>query len=113
MAIQFDFEMPAGDNALLQVTVYDSAGALLDLTSVTLKWSSQYQDDGTTRVDLTEGSGITIVDAGNGRADIAIAKGSITKTGQHKHELEAISGSDSQTVLEGIINVIPTLNPST
>ena len=113
MAVIFNFELSAGDNALLEITVYNADGTLMDLTNVTLKWSSQYQADGTTRVDRTIGTGITLTDATNGRANIAIAKGSITKTGQHAHELEAISGSNSQTVLEGIINVVPTLNPST
>ena len=84
------------------------------LTGATLKWSSQQLDDLTTRVDLTVGNGLTVVDAVGGRIDVNIPKATLIVTGPHMHELEVIdAGGESQTVLHGDITVIRTLNPTT
>ncbi len=108
-----DFTLPAGDNAVLEITVRNPDQTAMDLTGVALKWSSQKLDDPSTRIDLTLGNGLTMVDAVNGRLDVEIPKATIVEPGPHMHELEVISGGDSQTVLQGNITVIRTLNPST
>jgi hypothetical protein len=111
---ELDFTLPAGDSAILQITVKNPDLSVMDLTGASLKWSSQQLDDVTTRIDLTAGNGLAIVDAVNGRVDVNIPKATMIVAGPHRHELEVIdAGGESQTVLQGIVTVIRTLNPAT
>lgn len=111
---KLDFTLPAGDSAILQITVKNPDLTVMDLTGATLKWSSQQLDDLTTRVDLTAGIGLTVVDAVGGRVDVNIPKATLIVAGPHMHELQVIdAGGESQTVLQGDITVIRTLNPTT
>ena len=108
-----DFVLPAGDSAKLIIDIVDADQKVLDITGMVLKWSSEKLDEPATRTDLTVGSGITVIDAPTGKIRVDVPKGSITEPGDHRHELELVDGADSQTVLEGIIDVTLTLNPTT
>ncbi len=109
----FNFDLPAGDNAILEISVKNQDLSAMDLTGATLKWSSQRMDLPASRVDLTVGDGITVVDAAAGRIDVQIPKATIMALGLHRHEVEVILGDDSQTPLQGIITVTQTINSTT
>lgn len=52
----------------------DDSGAPIDLTSLTLTWEAGDKDFLRTRIELTEGNGITIDDAANGKWTVTIGK---------------------------------------
>ena len=110
----FDFALPAGDSITLNLTIKDSAGDVVDLTGFTAKWSAQKFYHSATKITKTVGSGITIIDATAGRLNVVIAQGEITRVGLWFHDLELIDdAAQSQTVLNGKIDVTRTLNPAT
>ena len=110
----FDFTLPAGDSATLEVTVRNQDLTVMNLSGLMLKWSAQRLDDPVaTLVDLTVGAGLTVQDAANGRVDVDIPKATIIVPGIWRHELEVVDGLESQTALEGEITVTPTINSST
>lgn len=110
----FDFTLPAGDSVTLNLTIKDSDSVVIDLTGFTAKWSAQKFYHASTRINKTIGSGITIIDAAAGQLDVVVAQGDITRAGVWFHELELVDDAgESQTVLNGKIDVIRTLNPAT
>ncbi len=110
----FDFVLPAGDSITLQLTIKDSADAVVDLTGFTAKWSAQKFHVSSTKISKTIGSGITVIDATAGRLNVVIAQGDISRVGLWFHDLELIDdAAQSQTALNGKIDVIRTLNPAT
>ncbi len=107
-----NFTLPAGDSALIKMRIFDPFDKPLDITGMVLKYSAEKIDDPTHRIDLTEGSGITVIAALTGDIEILIPVGDMTEPGKHLNEVQLQDGVDSQVVAEGIITVTRSLNPS-
>lgn len=101
-----NFDLPAGDSRLLEITIYEEDGSTpADISGATVRWAAKRRG-GSETVILTEASGLTVVDAAAGRVDVAIPKGTISIKGPWDHELEIVSGEVSRTPLRGVINVL-------
>ncbi len=56
----YDLTLPEGEDLAFTVTVYDSTGALVDLTSYTAKMQFKPNNLGTAVISLSETSGLTL-----------------------------------------------------
>lgn len=110
-----DFSMHSGDNRDLQVTIKDAAGAVVNITGAALTWALSKGNGsdgprGTALVTKTVGSGITIVDGANGRADIVLVPADTEAlAGDYYHELQLVAGGSSSTVLYGTVTILKNL----
>jgi len=99
-----DFEMFSGDNKILSVSVVDSAGVAVDLTSATASWQLARSNDAAPLIQkATGGSGIVITDAAGGVLEITLsASDTDALKGSFYHELQVIDTSGNiATVLAG------------
>lgn len=113
--MQQDVELFAGDYKLLNVTVTDAAGDAVDLTDFTIRWQLAAAANKTPILSKEIGSGITVVNASEGRFDVQLDSddtealaGSAVKT--YYHEAEVIDAADRPaTVMWGAVTINPTL----
>lgn len=100
--------MHSGDTRRVRVTVEDSAGDPVDLTSSSISWSfsSDNTATGSQVVTYSLGSGIALIDAVNGIFEITIAPADTASVtaGKRYHEAE-LTESDGTvtTVVTGTI----------
>jgi len=110
-----DFQIYQGDSKTLSVTVQDSDGDAVVITSATIKWQASKSKGKTADISKTTSAGISITDGPNGVFEITLA-GSDTEslTGEFYHEAEVIfSDSTISTVLVGRMRIIPVLIAAT
>lgn len=69
---QVDIAVFRGDDVTLQFTVVNAAGGIVNITGWTLEFKI-WNERGEEILSKTTGSGITIVDGPNGRADVALS----------------------------------------
>lgn len=99
----------AGDTLVMNVLVTDSKGAAIDLTGATLKWAiAAGKPTDTTYATplllLTQGDGITVVDAVAGSVRVVLDEGRFTRAGSFVHELEVeLASGESYTVARGVL----------
>lgn len=103
-----------GDSDRLEFRLLDSNGAPEDLTNVTLKWGLSDPDEIDTPIlEKTEGSGITVTDAAEGRCYVTISAGDLDTPGTYTHELEGAHASGATyTYGQGTLIVRPTVFPT-
>ena len=104
-----DFVMRSGDDQIIEVTVKDESDVVVDLTgAAAIKWGL-YDGPvlGVEQAVKTVGSGVTIVDAANGRFDIAIDPADTSSLeGRFHHEAEITdSASKIRTVMVGTATI--------
>ena len=88
-----DFEMRKGDTKILEFTVKDSDGAVVDITGATAKWEAAQAVTASTK-DIAK-SGISPSDATNGKFQVTISPSdtSSLNPGRFYHEAELTDAS--------------------
>jgi hypothetical protein len=107
MTATYDFTMVRGDTKRLEVTVRDEAGAIVNITSASIRWWMAKTVNATAfTLQKAVGSGVTVVDAAAGRFDVLlVATDTRTLTpGAYYHECEVVdSGGQVSTVFRGAL----------
>ncbi len=111
-----DFTMFEGDSHILQVTVRDEEGAIVDITGATILWwmaKNNKAIEADVLIQKETGSGITIVDGPGGRFNVAILPPDTEDLGgkSYYHEAEIDDGGNISTVLTGTGHITRTLIP--
>lgn len=95
----------SGDHLVLEVTVQDDAGSVLDLTGIqALVWElAKTVKSSTAHVTKSIGSGITVINATSGRVDVAIVPADTASLkGEKYHEMQMTdSNGNVSTVMYG------------
>lgn len=106
-----DFELFAGDTKVLDITVKDDEGAVVDITDATIRWQLARSVNAPAVLQKAVGSGITISDGPNGLFEVALANADTeTLKGAFYHEAEVIlPDSTIATVVTGAVTIKPTL----
>lgn len=107
-----NFDLHAGDEDTLAITITNEAGAAINITGAALRFGmARRLSDPAPLVEKSDGAGITITDGPNGQCEIALAKADTVKlSGSYAYEIEAIpSGGKDKTVLNGTIEITPSL----
>lgn len=112
-----NFQMYAGDDKTLQVTVVDEDGDPVNLTAASIKWQATRSLGKTSAISktATAGGGITITDASNGEFEVTLTAANtdgLSGTYQHEAEVTFVDGTKS-TVLSGTMNIIPVVIQAT
>lgn len=117
LGVQGAFSMHSGDNRVLEFTVnqQDDSGPE-NITGAAMTFALSKQDasatspkpSGAALVTKTVGSGITIVDGPNGRADVALvpADTAAMKAGVFYYELQVVLGGITATVAYGAVTIL-------
>jgi hypothetical protein len=107
-------EIYQGDTAQFDFLVLDTDGSPQDLSTVTLRWAMSDPDELDVPIlEKTDGDGITITDAVNGRCVVMVPAGEIATAGTFMQELEVtLSGGATYTYGQGPLIVKPTVYPS-
>lgn len=126
MSRRQDFEVFSGNDPLLRIQVFDSAGVVVDLTGVTeLSWgfarlrkSSQngeiqlgFLGPAIINHKLTGDGFVTVFDSANGIFEVAMQKADTENTsGEYYYESEITDSSGRKsTVVHGVMRVLPDL----
>lgn len=100
-----DFTMYQGDTKILEVTVKDEAGAVVNIADTTIRWqlAKTARSAEALIAKETGGDGITIVDAAAGRFDVAIdPEDTVDLSARaYYHEAEVDDAGVISTVLTG------------
>jgi hypothetical protein len=110
-----NFEIHAGDDLVIPVTVTDEAGQAVDLTGAAVGWQAARgtpQRFGTTPVvSKASGSGIAVTDPAGGVFEITLeAADTQGLRGAFYHEAEVTDAAGKKTtVMAGTMTVEPTL----
>lgn len=102
-----DIQFAQSETRKVQVTVEDSDGSAVDLTSVAAKWkiSEHYAEGALVEKSTSEGS-ITITDAVNGVLEFDLASDDTTLTpGHYRHELHLAGSGWTSIGLIGDVKV--------
>jgi hypothetical protein len=108
-----DFSMYAGDDKVLEAVVEDTSGTVVDITDIeVIRWKMAKTVRGPALVSKALGDGITLINGGEGRFDVAL-DGEDTedlRQGDYYHEAEVIDSTGNvSTVFTGTISILPTL----
>ena len=94
------------DTLSLVITLTDSAGAAIDLSTAAMKMEVRTRPDGTVKLTLTEGAGLTVGGAGNNVVTVAKVV-DIDDCGSYYYDLQATYNSGVVTTyLKGMFNVL-------
>lgn len=110
MTAQVDFTMVRGDTKKLSATVRDEAGAVVNLTGATIRWwlAKTITAPAPRLLEKAIGTGITVIDAPNGRFDVLItaanSAGISPGTLYHECEITDATGQVS-TVFRGALTL--------
>ena len=111
-----DFEMHAGDDKTLEVTVLDQNGVAVDISSSTIRWRASRSKTKTADIiKKTGGAGISLSDPTNGVFTVTLDAAdteSLTGIFYHEGQLTLPNGTLS-TVLSGKMTVLMALIRST
>ena len=108
MAATVTVNLLEGDDAskTFQIT---SAGSPLNLTGVTVtalvKASTSVEDDAAGVYNLTEGDGITIVDAATGKVRLTYPDAIVASPSAWYYKIKVTSSGDTQTAIHGWVTV--------
>jgi len=109
-----NFEMYAGNDVELDITLLDEDGGPLDLTDATVRWalSSAYDPSAALVTKTSDGmSGILITDAEQGLVIVTLLRDDTEDFGgqPYVHEVAVIdSGGAETTVLTGAVTILKT-----
>lgn len=94
MATDLDFTLVANNDCLINVTVTDAAGAAVNITGATIKWSLKRNKSTSAALTKTTSSGITITSGSGGIFQISIDAADTTSLlGDYVHDaVVTISG---------------------
>jgi len=102
--------MYAGDTLVVNFTVQQPTRQAQDLTDCTIRWAVARDRCSGPVLTKTVGSGITVLNAAQGRCQAKISKGELTEPGQYLHELEVtLPNGDSYTYATGPLVVRPAI----
>lgn len=105
--------MYAGDDKILEVTVKDLAGDVVDITDfIEIRWSMAKAVTRPPIIEKTLGSGIELINGGSGRFNVTLnsADTEALRQGVYYHEAEVINMDGLvATVLAGQATILPTL----
>ena len=103
-----NLEVYQGKDKLIDATIYDTAGAELDISGSTFEWVVYRPTSGEIVLTKTVGSGITIIDAPNGLIRITLVPDdTLTLLGNYNHECELTDATSKiDTVFTGYFKVI-------
>jgi hypothetical protein len=107
-----DFQMYAGDDKAVVITVLDADKEPIDLTGCTIRWrASRSQSKTANIIKKTSGAGIALSDPVNGQFTVTLAADDTEDlTGTFYHEAELTFGDGSiSTVLSGKMVILPSL----
>ena len=110
-----NFEIHAGDDLVIPVTVTDQAGQPVDLTGATAAWQAARgtpeKFSKTPALSKATGSGIVLTDPASGTFEITLAAADTEGLrGVFYHEAEVTdAGGNRATVLAGTMTVLATL----
>lgn len=103
-----DFEMMSGDDHTLNATIRDALeaenGVVIDLSGLSAaEWVLSKRKNTAELINKTLGSGITVVDAANGRLDVTMVPADTAALkGKYYHECEIVDVSGkTKTVFWG------------
>lgn len=107
---QQNFQMRQGDERELAITVYDSTGALLDLSNATIRWVLVSSRWGKTLLSKTVGTGITIPDQTSSKGVCIIeldpSDTSDLEPRGYAHQLRVSqSGGGPELVTDGVVDL--------
>lgn len=101
-----------GSELSLAYTYKDSAGAAIDLSTSTVKFTVRdSSSDPRASLTLLAGSGITMTDAANGQFTVTITSSQISDLGRrgksvhHVYELTVTTGSSVEVIVRGSFTV--------
>jgi len=88
-----------GDDETIRITVEDTDGNAYDLTDVDLVWALSRSRFNNSVLSKTEGSGLTVTDAVNGKAEVDLTQSDTEglDTGGYIHEVELTDTSGAVT----------------
>lgn len=96
----------AGDDAILDVVVYDEEGNVFDLTGATITYTIREYADSAAEITKTTGSGITITDGQNGEFEINLDSSDTEDLyGKYVHRCTVEKGGDMVHVFIGTVEV--------
>lgn len=102
-----NFSLYQGDDGVFfEITVNDSTGSAIDITSATFEWAFVRTPQGAPLVTKTLGSGITLSDPTHGKLKVTFAAAdTVTRSGDYFHELVMVLGGVTETVAVGTMTV--------
>lgn len=108
-----NFELFAGDDKVLRITVVDTANAVVDITDfLEIRWKMARTVHQSPLLEKSLNNGIVIVNGGSGRYDIVLNSPDTEamRQGDYYHEAECIDEDGNvATVMIGTITILPTL----
>jgi len=107
-----DFSMHSGDDRVLEVTINDSAGSAVDISTATITWAlsristTAVEPKGAALLTKTLGAGVTLIDGPNGRCDVALVEADTDDlAGSFYHEMQIVISGDTSTVMYGTVTI--------
>lgn len=106
-----DFVMFAGDDKTIEVSVVDTTGAAVAITSATIEWRASKTKAATAAVTKTTSSGISITNGAGGVFQITLTDSDTESlSGTYEHEAQVtFSGGLIATVMQGKMHVRPVI----
>lgn len=106
-----DFEMFSGEQKELAIAITDDAGAAVDLTGVTVRWSLARTARSAPLIEKVTGDGIVVTDAAGGACTVTLVPADTEALeGDYYHEAEVTDGAGRPTtVLHGRARIKPNL----
>ncbi len=104
-----NFSVNQGDSKTLSITLKNTAGTVVDITSATIKWQSARKRGGTSVISYTTSNNINITSGTGGTFDVTIdASDTEPLDGIYYHETEiTFSDGTISTVMTGTMTVTP------
>ena len=103
-----DLTMHSGDTFRLEVTVNDSLGAPLDISTATITWalSRKRSDKVSPRGDALVTKAATVIDGPTGRCNVTLYEADTAGlSGVYYHELQVTIGASVSTVIYGTFTI--------
>lgn len=107
------YEIYQGDTVVMDFLILQPSGLPQNLSSVTLRWAMSDPDEIDTPIlQKSEGDGIVVTSAAEGRCTVTVPAGEIDTPGNYIHELEVeFSTGSTYTYGQGMLIVKPTVYP--
>ncbi len=97
----------AGDTLIIDFTVTDQDGDVVDLTNATAVWKiclGTLEMTGSVLVTKTLGSGVAIIGPTEGKIRVTISKNTFTRVGEFVHALKVtLANGEGYTVSRGLL----------
>lgn len=106
-----DFTMYSGDTKVLEVTVRDPQGAVVDITGKAITWAlSPTVNSSSNLIDKTVGDGLTIINGAAGRYNVLLNPiDTVDLQGSYYHESLLDDNGTISTIMAGKAQILATL----